>query len=90
LLKKIVKEFKKVSDFPIEYLIAPIFLAPAIGFSDNWSFWKFGYKAVMITDTAFYRNPYYHTTQDTCEKLNYESVCRVLNGLYNVLLELSK
>jgi Zn-dependent M28 family amino/carboxypeptidase len=90
LLKRIVKEFKKASGFPVEYLVAPVFFAPAISFSDNWSFWKFGYKAVMITDTAFYRNPYYHTPQDSYEKLNYEYLSRVIEGLYGVLLELGK
>lgn len=89
LLKRIVKEFKKASAFPIEYLAAPVFLAPAISFSDNWSFWRFGYKAVMITDTAFYRNPYYHTQADTPEKLNYHRISKVIAGLYQVLLALT-
>lgn len=88
LLKRMVKEFKKVSNFPIEYAALPVFLAPAISFSDNWSFWQFGYKAVMITDTAFYRNPYYHTQLDTQEKINYQSLSLVIEGLYQVLLNL--
>lgn len=90
LLKKMVREFKKAWDFPLEYLSAPIFLAPAIGFSDNWSFWRFGYKSVMVTDTAFYRNPYYHTSDDTPEKLDYQSLSCVVDGLYRVLLSLSQ
>jgi Zn-dependent M28 family amino/carboxypeptidase len=90
LLKRIVKEFKKVSDFPLEYLSAPTILAPAISFSDHWSFWRFGYKAVMVTNTAFYRNPYYHTQDDTPEKLDYESMAKVVEGLYGVLLNLSQ
>lgn len=90
LLKRIVKEFKQASNFPLQYLIAPQFFAPAISFSDNWSFWRFGYKAVMITDTAFYRNPYYHTQSDTPDKLNYEKLSSLIEVLYNVLLKLSK
>lgn len=90
LLKRIVKEFKRESKFPIEYLIAPIFFMPAISFSDHWSFWKFGYKAVMITDTAFYRNPYYHSQNDTFEKLNYQSISSLMEGLYKVLLKLAE
>lgn len=90
LLRIIVKEFKEVTDFPLEYLVAPIFFAPAISFSDHWSFWRFGYKAVMITDTAFYRNPYYHTPYDTPEKLNYNYLAKVTKGLYYVLINLSK
>lgn len=88
LLKRIVREFKEVSSFSIEYLIAPAILAPAISFSDHWSFWKFGYRAVMITDTAFYRTPYYHTPQDTFEKLNYASMAELVKAFYWVLLEL--
>jgi len=90
LLKRIVGEFKKASNFPVEYLIAPIFLAEAISFSDHWSFWKFGYRAVMVTDTAFYRNPYYHTQQDTADKLNYNNMLKVIRGLYKVVLNLSE
>lgn len=89
-LKRIAKEFKKNSNFPLECLVAPIFLAPAISFSDHWSFWRFGYKAVMITDTAFYRNPHYHSLSDTAEKLNYEYMAKVVGGLYRVLLDLAK
>ncbi|MCM8800399.1 MAG: M28 family peptidase [Candidatus Omnitrophica bacterium] len=90
LLKIIVKEFKKAVAFPLEYLVAPVFFAPAISFSDNYSFWRFGYKAVMITDTAFYRNPYYHTSQDTPEKLNYNYLAKVTEGLYYVLINLGR
>lgn len=90
LLKRIVREFKNLSRFPLEYLVAPVFLTPAISFSDNWSFWRFGYKAVMITDTAFYRNPYYHTQADTPEKLNYDSISKVVEGLYCVLSSLNQ
>ncbi|MCX7661408.1 MAG: M20/M25/M40 family metallo-hydrolase [Candidatus Omnitrophica bacterium] len=90
LLKRVVKELKKASNFPLEYLIAPLSLVPAIAFSDNWSFWKFGYKAVMITDTAFYRNPYYHSGLDLPHTLDYTRLSKLVEGLYNVLLSLGK
>ncbi|MDO8747526.1 MAG: protein-L-isoaspartate(D-aspartate) O-methyltransferase [Candidatus Omnitrophota bacterium] len=83
-LRKIVREFRKQSNFPIQFLTAPMFLAPAISFSDHWSFWRFGYKSVMVTDTAFYRNPYYHTAADTYEKLDYTSMRDVVAGLCGV------
>ncbi|MCM8771239.1 MAG: M28 family peptidase [Candidatus Omnitrophica bacterium] len=85
LLKKAVKYFKEKSDFPLEYLIGFSFLAPAISFSDHWSFWNFGYRAAMITDTAFYRNPHYHTLTDTPEKLDYASMSEVISGLYGTI-----
>ena len=54
--------------------------------SDHLSFWLHGYKAMMVTDTAFYRYPYYHTPQDTAEKLDYERLARVVHGIsYTVL-----
>jgi len=57
--------------------------------SDHWGFWKMGYHALMVTDTAFLRYPYYHTAQDTVDKINYESMSRVVAGLEKVLDDLS-
>jgi len=88
LLKRIVKEFKEASNFPVEYLVSQPFFVPAISFSDNWSFWQFGYKAVMITDTAFYRNPYYHTQKDTIDKLDCRKISLLINALHSVILKL--
>jgi Zn-dependent M28 family amino/carboxypeptidase len=89
-LKKVVSVLRKNSKCPVESLLGPVFFAPAIAFSDHWSFWKMGYRAVMITDTAFYRNPYYHTSFDTPEKINYEYMAEVVKGLYAVLLAISE
>jgi len=82
--RQIVSNFKEHTQFPIELAIAPSFV-PGVDFSDHWSFWKEGYPAVMITDTGPYRNPYYHSGSDTCEKLNYESMAEVVNALSKVL-----
>ena len=60
-----------------------------IDFSDHWSFWKEGYPAAMITDTAFYRNPNYHKASDTYDTLDYTSMAEVVKGLKGVLLALS-
>ena len=46
-------------------------LVPGVGWSDHWAFWQHGYPAVMLTDTAPWRYPYYHTPQDTPDKLRY-------------------
>ena len=86
LARNIKEEFKKHSSFGIETLVVPEFLVPPIDFSDNGSFWNEGYRAVMITDTAFYRNPHYHSPEDTFEKLDYISMAEVVKGLYNVIL----
>ena len=82
--QKIKKAFQKSSSLPVES-INTISLVPGIDFSDHMSFWKFGYNAFMITDTAFYRNPHYHTQSDTAEKLDYKKMAEFIKGLYNAL-----
>ena len=86
--KGIVSSFKTGTDFPIEWIVGPSILI-GIDYSDNWSFWKEGYPAVMVTDTAFYRNPNYHKVTDTYETLNYESIARVVKGLTTSLARLA-
>ncbi len=86
LARKIVSIFKNKSRFPVELFVLPA-IVPGIDFSDNWSFWKEGYRAVMITDTAFYRNPNYHRKSDTYETLNYENIAEVVKGLTEVFLQ---
>ena len=56
-------------------------LVPGVDFSDHRSFWKHGYPAVMITDTAFYRNDNYHAATDTHETLDYETLADVAQAL---------
>lgn len=87
LVKRIKDTFKRNSTFNIESAVAPE-LVPGVNFSDHDSFWRYGYQACMITDTAFYRYPYYHTPEDTYEKIDYAKLAEVVKGLYYVLLEL--
>jgi hypothetical protein len=58
---------------------------PGVGWSDHWAFWKEGFPAVMVTDTAPFRYPYYHTADDTPDKVNYEHLARVVSGLREVI-----
>lgn len=44
----------------------------------------------MVTDTAFYRNPHYHSDSDRYETLDYESMAEVVKGLSKVLVELAQ
>jgi hypothetical protein len=60
-----------------------------VDFSDHRSFWNEGYPGIMLTDTAFYRNPRYHTAQDTADTLDYERMAQVTRGLYAALLALT-
>lgn len=84
-VEKIAKGIKIYSKIPVEYLsIHPLF-AIGVDFSDNWSFWKKGFKACMVTDTAFYRNPFYHTFEDTYEKLDYKRMEELVRGISGIL-----
>ena len=61
-----------------------------VDFSDQLNYWHAGYNAVMITDTAFYRNLNYHTAHDTPEKLDYKRMAMVVEGVYAAVTELSR
>jgi hypothetical protein len=54
---------------------------PSVRLSDHASFWDQGYKAVMITDTAFYRNPHYHQLSDTIDKLDFQFMAELVESL---------
>ena len=53
--------------------------------SDQRNFWSHGWPAVLVTDTAFLRNPNYHTAGDTAETLDYEKMARVVDGVFNAV-----
>lgn len=84
---KLKKAFTSVSSLPIESLSAPSAI-PGVDFSDHRSFWKFGYSALMITDTAFYRNPNYHGPGDTEATLDYDRMAELVKGLYAALFKI--
>ena len=88
LVRDTVAYFRRATNFPIEWVIAPWILV-GIDFSDNWSFWKEGYPAAMITDTAFYRNPNYHKASDTYDTLDYQSMSELVKGLTTALTKLA-
>lgn len=81
---KIKKAFQKSSSIPVESLNT-LSLVVGVNFSDHSSFWKFGYPAFMITDTAFFRNPHYHAHSDTADTLDYKKMADLVNGLYKAL-----
>lgn len=74
------RAFRSGTDLPVVTLNAP-FLVVGIDFSDHWSFYRFGYRALMVTDTAFYRNPHYHAPSDLPETLDYVRMAKVVQGL---------
>jgi Zn-dependent M28 family amino/carboxypeptidase len=60
-----------------------------VGWSDHWAFWQAGFPAVMITDTAVFRSPHYHSGNDTPEKLDYDRFARVVEGVGRVIRDLA-
>ncbi len=62
---------------------------PGIDFSDHRSYWALNIPAVMVTDTAFYRNKNYHTVNDTFETLDYQRMSYVVTGVFAHLVKLS-
>ncbi|MEX0714827.1 MAG: M28 family peptidase [Pirellulales bacterium] len=60
-----------------------------LGWSDHWSFWQEGYPGLMVTDTAPFRYPHYHTAQDTPDKVDYDRLARVVAPLTEVISELA-
>jgi Zn-dependent M28 family amino/carboxypeptidase len=81
---KVKTAFVSVSGFPAESL-SGVSIIPGVDFSDHRNFWKFGYPAFMITDTAFYRNPNYHDAGDTADTLDYERLSLLVKDLYLAL-----
>jgi Zn-dependent M28 family amino/carboxypeptidase len=81
-----IGRFRETTEFPSEGLTAPT-LVPGVSFSDHWAFWQEGFPALMVTDTAFFRNPHYHQLTDTPDTLDYERMARVVDGIEEVVRE---
>jgi Zn-dependent M28 family amino/carboxypeptidase len=88
LVRRCIRVFRERASFPSEGGALPGLL-PGIGWSDHWAFWQTNYPAIMITDTAPFRYPHYHTGEDTPEKIDYERFARVMDGLDRVVEELT-
>jgi hypothetical protein len=86
-LRELVEAFRRHSDFPLESL-ATFEFVPGVAWSDQLSFWREDYPALMVTDTAFHRNPHYHTAGDTPDTLDYGSMARVVLGLAAAITDL--
>ena len=63
-------------------------LLPGVDFSDHLNYWNLDYDAIMITNTAFYRNTNYHTKGDTLNTLNLHKMALVIEQLYASILRL--
>jgi len=88
LVRESISLFRKHAQFPSEGVAAPA-VVPGIMRSNNASFRDQGFPAIMVTDTAYNRNPRYHKASDTPDTLDYERMARVTLGLAAVLRELA-
>lgn len=84
LLTKGIKLFRENCNFPSEGGAIPQFV-PGAGWSDHWSFWQYDYPAIMITDTAYFRYQYYHSPSDTFDKIDYDSMAKVVSGIEMII-----
>lgn len=89
LVRRIKRSMLEASTLPVYSINAPRSI-PGVDLSDHMNYWEEGYPAVMITDTAFYRNPNYHTAADTAEKLDYYRMAQVVEGVYAAVKELAR
>ena len=88
LLRRVIRLFRKHAKIPSEGASLPAFI-PGVSWSDQWSFWQHGYPAIMVTDTAPFRYPYYHSSNDTPDKLDYDRFTLVVSGMEKVIEKLT-
>ncbi|MGB0413748.1 MAG: M28 family peptidase [Coraliomargarita sp.] len=85
--KRVKLGMKGATGLPVYSLNGPA-KVPGIDFSDHRNYWPHGYDAVMVTDTAFYRNKYYHTADDTWDRLDYSKMGDVILGVYSAVKQI--
>jgi len=88
LIKQVKGSMKGATDLPVYSMCAPKSF-PGLDFSDHLNFWNQGYTAVMITDTAFYRNWAYHTSGDTLQRLDFDRMAKVVLGVYEAVVQMA-
>lgn len=84
--KSVTGAWPDIKGLPMKKGLLPVFLS-GVTLSDHLNFWNEGFQAVMVSDTAFFRNPHYHENSDTAEKLNYEKMAGITQALVEVLLK---
>lgn len=88
VVRQLKSAFSSGTDLPVYSLTAPP-IVPGMGLSDHRNYWLHGIQAVMITDTAFYRNPNYHTAQDTPDTLDYDRMAKVVEGTFSAVVSIA-
>ena len=84
-VRRVKKAMRAASSLPVYSINAPLSVR-GIDWSDHFNYWEAGYTAVMVTDTSFLRNKHYHTEKDTPDRLDYERMAMVVQGVYGAVL----
>lgn len=87
--RKVKADMRGACGLPIKSINATSAIS-GIDFSDHRSYWAEGIPAVMLTDTAFLRNPRYHTAADTPDHLDYRRMAEAVRGVYGAVEALSE
>ncbi len=90
ITRRVKRALHTAADLPVRSINAPEALLPGINFSDHFNYWDRGYPALMITDTAFLRNPHYHLEGDRADTLDYSRMVEVVRGLHAAVIELAQ
>lgn len=88
LVRRIKRSMKSVKALPVYSVTVPDAI-PGIDYSDHRSYWEFGFPAVMVTDTAFYRNVNYHTPRDTADRLDYARMGLTVDAVREAVCDLA-
>jgi len=89
LVRRVKRAMAGAMEVPVRSLNAPRAI-PGVDFSDQLNYWDAGFDALMITDTAFYRNANYHEATDTPETLDYARMAAVVEGVHAAVLALAE
>jgi len=79
--RRLKAAMRGASPLPV-HSINTLVAIPGFDLSDHQSFWNEGFPAVMVTDTAFFRNPHYHARTDTFDTLDYVRLGNVVQGVF--------
>jgi hypothetical protein len=85
--RQFARRYKAQAALPVRRFKAPAWL-PGIDFSDHLNYWQFDYSAVLLTDTAFYRNKHYHEPTDTLDRLDLRRLGLSVEAVLAVVLAL--
>ncbi len=81
------RQMQAKTTIDVQQITSPSFVT-GVDFSDHSNYWEKGYPALMVTDTAFYRNGHYHRKSDTPETLDFEKMTEVVSGVVSAVINL--